>query len=106
MQIRKVFLLFLLAAPFPLSSQFEFGEILGTVRDPSAAIVSGASVLLRSGETNVERKTLTNDELMYAFAGLRIGSYTLKVEHSGLKPAQANVSALRVGDRLRVEHSA
>jgi hypothetical protein len=103
MQIRKVFLLVLFAPPFPLSAQFEYGEILGTVRDPSGAIVSGASVVLRSGETNVERKTLTNDEGMYAFAGLRIGSYTLKVEHSGFKPAQANVSALRVGDRLRVD---
>lgn len=95
----------LAAATFvvPLLAQFEYGEVLGTVRDASGGVVSGAQVRVQSDATKVERTTQTNEEGVYSFAGLRIGSYTLRVEQQGFKAAQANVPALRVGDRLRID---
>lgn len=84
-------------------AQFEYGEILGTVRDATGAVVVGARVKLRSVDTNVERASTTNDEGVYSFAGLRIGGYELSVEQSGFKTAKATVPSLRVGDRLRID---
>lgn len=88
---------------FPMAAQFEYGEVLGAVRDASGGVISGAEVRLQNDATKVERTTRTNEEGVYSFAGLRIGSYTLRVEHPGFKAAEASVSALRVGDRLRVD---
>ncbi|MFN0169772.1 MAG: TonB-dependent receptor domain-containing protein [Bryobacteraceae bacterium] len=92
-----------LLSVYPAAAQFEYGEILGTVRDTSGAVIVGAQIQLRSGATSFERTAMTNEDGVYAFAGLRIGSYTLKVEQQGCKQAVANVGSLRVGDRLRVD---
>lgn len=87
----------------PVLAQFDYGEVSGAVRDASGGVVSGAQARLHSDATTVERTTQTNEEGVYSFAGLRIGSCTLWVEREGFKAAQANVSSLRVGDRLRVD---
>ena len=39
------------------------GEILGTVRDPSGASVSGAQVTLRNADTGLSRNTKTDSPL-------------------------------------------
>ncbi len=64
----------------PLAAQFEYGEVLGIVRDSSGAIIAGAKVQIRSAETNVERAISTNEEGVFAFAGLRIGADKVRVE--------------------------
>jgi len=83
--------------------QFEYGEISGTVRDSSAAVIAGASVKLRSLATNTERTVSSNEQGLFSFPSLRIGGYELLVEQSGFKAAKTNVPALRVGDKLRID---
>jgi hypothetical protein len=46
---------FYLLFALPMGAQFENGEVLGTVRDASAAVVQGAKVWVRNAETNAER---------------------------------------------------
>ena len=84
-------------------AQFEYGEVLGTVRDTSGGVIQGAKVKIRSVDTNIERSIQTNDEGIFSFPGLRIGAYQVSVEQEGFKTAQASVPELRVGDRLRLD---
>jgi len=86
-----------------LKAQFEYGEILGTVRDSSGGAISGASIVLREAETNVERTALTNDQGAYSFPGLRVGNYSIAATVAGFRPAKADALALRVGDHLRID---
>jgi len=83
--------------------QFEYGEILGTVRDSSQAIVSGAKVKVRSLDTNIERTGSSDGDGAYSFPALRPGAYEILVELGGFRNAKASVPALRVGDRVRVD---
>jgi len=98
-------LLFLLAAVAvaPLEAQFEYGEILGTVRDSSSAVVSGAKVTVRGLDTNVQSSTLTNDQGNYSFPDLRAGRYEVSASVTGFRPAKSDALTVRVSDRLRMD---
>jgi Carboxypeptidase regulatory-like domain len=102
--MRKLIAFFVLSS-LPLAAQFEYGEVLGVVRDSSGAVIAKAKVQIRSADTNAERSIVTNDEGVFAFAGLRIGAYKVRVEQAGFKAAETSIPALRVGDRLRIDMS-
>src|SRR5262245_48107706 len=86
-----------------LHAQFEYGEVLGTVRDQSGAIVTGVKITLLNLDTNVERSVLSNDQGNYSFPGLRAGSYEVGATLPGFRPAKSDRLALRVSDRLRFD---
>jgi hypothetical protein len=86
-----------------LQAQFEYGEILGTVRDTSGAVVSGAKVTVRGLDTNVQASALTNDQGNYSFPDLRSGNYEVAASDMGFRPAKSDALSLRVGDRLRMD---
>ena len=81
--------------------QFEYGEILGTVRDASQAVVTGAKVTLRNLDTNVEREAGTNEQGDYSFPGLRAGRYSVQSEKQGFRASTTANLELRTGDHLR-----
>jgi hypothetical protein len=93
-------LAFLLLGTGLLYGQFEYGEILGTVRDASQGVVSGAKITLRNVDTNVEREAATNDQGAYSFPGLRAGHYTVQTDKQGFRTAKADMD-LRTGDHVR-----
>jgi hypothetical protein len=68
-----------------LNAQFDSGQISGFVRDPSAAVVPGASVLATNVGTKEPRRTITNSDGYYIFPQLAVGTYTLAVEAPGFK---------------------
>ena len=53
----RIFLVFLLLAAVSLSAQTFRGTILGTVTDPSGAVVAGAKVTVKNTGTGLERAT-------------------------------------------------
>src|SRR5262245_18162765 len=91
-----------LTAP-ALYAQYEYGEVLGTVRDQSGGVITGAKITLREIETNVERSVLTNDQGNYSFPGLRAGNYEIAALITGFRPAKSDTLVLRVSDRLRFD---
>jgi hypothetical protein len=100
--IRKSILtLALLAATLP--AQTPFGEILGTVTDPSRAVVPGATVRLREVSSNVERVVHTNAEGDFAAPSLSIGQYEITFEAPGFSPAQVPGVILTVDQKVRVD---
>ena len=66
-----------------LLAQTITGSILGTVTDPSGAVVSGAAVSAKGVSTGVVTTTTTNAEGLYNLRFLPIGSYTLSVSAKG-----------------------
>jgi hypothetical protein len=100
---RGIFCLWAAIAVAPLHAQFEYGEILGTVRDASSGVVSGAKVTVRGIDTNVQASTLTNDQGNYSFPDLRAGNYEVSASITGFRPAKSNSLSLRVSDRLRMD---
>lgn len=60
-------------------AQTSRGNVSGTIRDPNGAIVPGAEVTLINTDTTVERSTVTNDEGLYRFEAVDLGTYSVRV---------------------------
>src|SRR5215472_2005406 len=86
-----------------LRAQFEYGEVLGTVRDSTGGVVSGAKITLLNRDTNVEHSLVTNEQGNYSFPDLRSGNYEVAAVMEGFRPAKSDALVLRVGDRLRMD---
>ena len=91
----------LLLATGLLHAQYEYGEILGTIRDASQSVVPGAKVTLRNLDTSIERSENTNEQGDYSFPGIRAGHYSVQCEKSGFRLATTANIDLRTGDHFR-----
>ena len=74
---------FSLLLPALALAQTESGKVIGTVRDPSGAVLPGAAVTLLSVERAASRRTATDAGGGYVFAGLVPGTYEVTAELSG-----------------------
>ena len=86
--MRSSIVLFILAglslSALSAPAQVTTGNIIGTIRDQSAAILPGVTATLTSPALlGGPRTTLTNEQGQYRFTGLQPGTYTLKVELPG-----------------------
>jgi hypothetical protein len=96
----------LIAAAFPLlvfGQAGTGGTILGTVTDPSGAVIPGVTVTITNTDTNQSQQVTTNSVGQYVVPDLRIGHYTVRATASGFKAAEQAGIALNVGDRDRVD---
>jgi len=73
-------------------------EIVGTVTDPTGAVVPGADVELRSVASGKIRPATTDASGRFTFAGLPKGDYVIQVRQQGFKTA-AQALTLEVRDR-------
>jgi hypothetical protein len=78
------------------------GRILGSVTDPTGAVVFGAKVTIRNLATGVERALSTNQAGEYVAADLDPGTYAVSVEAAGFRTAEANSVLLQVSRDVRV----
>src|SRR5436190_9639917 len=77
--------------------------IVGTVTDPSGAIIANAKITVTNTDTGVTRTIATNESGQYVLPGVHIGRYDLKAEMPGLKITEQKGVVLQVGDRTRVD---
>jgi hypothetical protein len=99
----RVILAFVLLAAISLSAQTFRGTILGTVTDPSGAVVAGATVSVKNAGTGLERTTQTSSDGSYALPELPIGTYTVTVTLTGFQTFQANGVTVDVAGERRVD---
>jgi hypothetical protein len=78
------------------------GTIIGTVTDPSGAIVPRANVVLTDTKTGVKRTSSTNDNGTYLFSKLPPSTYDMSVSQSGFAEAKAAGLVVQVGRQLTV----
>src|SRR5579872_2861328 len=104
MKIRLFLGIFLLTA-VGLSAQTFRGTILGTVTDPSGAVVSGAKVTVRNTATGLERVTQTTSDGSYSIPELPIGSYSVTITQPGFQTFSARDVQVNVATERRVDAS-
>lgn len=59
------------------------GAISGTVKDPSGAVVPDANVSALRVETGIAQKVRTNEQGLFTFPNLFVGTYRLTIEAPG-----------------------
>src|ERR1044071_7719605 len=69
-------------------AQSTFGTIVGTVRDPSSALIPGCVVTIENSGTSVKRSTITDEAGAYTVPNLEPGTYKVKLELPGFQFAE------------------
>jgi hypothetical protein len=98
----RIILAFVLLAAVGLSAQTFRGTILGTVTDPSGAVVAGAKVTVKNTGTGLERTATTAGDGGYALSELPIGTYTVTIIGAGFETFVANGVTVDVSAERRV----
>jgi len=99
----RIILVFVLLAAVTLSAQTFRGTILGTVTDPSGAVVAGAKVTVKNAGTGLERTTETSADGSYALPELPIGTYTVTVTLIGFQTFETTGVAVDIAGERRVD---
>jgi hypothetical protein len=88
-----------------LFAQFDTAEVLGTVRDPSGAAVPKATVTLTNQDTAIKVQTTTDDSGNYDLFNVKVGRYSIAVEHTGFSKFTTTDVMVTVNARQRVDVS-
>jgi hypothetical protein len=83
-------------------AQLDTGSVNGTVTDQSGVVVAGATVTLRSTQTNATRTITTTANGTYVASGLSTGSYEITVNAPGFQPFTGHVE-VTVGGNATVD---
>src|SRR5690349_10797579 len=78
-------------------AQTSTGRIVGSVVDPTGAVIPGVTVTLHNENTGEERTTTANDQGYYIAPQLPPGVYSLTGKGSGLGPQEYREVHLAVG---------
>jgi carboxypeptidase family protein len=84
-------LLAVLCAPTQLPAQSGVGTIQGTLQDPTAAAIPGATVQALNTATGVTIDTTTNAAGFHALKGLFAGACTVTFSAPGMKKSESSV---------------
>ncbi len=79
------------------------GTILGTVTDPSGAVVPGVALTIRDARTGVVHTAVTNKQGNYRVPYLTDGTYTIRADHSGFQTAVVNNVDLVAAQTVRID---
>jgi hypothetical protein len=102
MRVRMV-LAFVVLMAGVLAAQTFRGTILGTVTDPSGALVSGAKVTVKNVATGLERSTQTSADGSYSIPELPIGTYTVTITQPGFQTSSTTGVVVDVATERRVD---
>ena len=100
---RTLLALMMLAVASPAWAQFDTASVVGTVRDSSGAVISGATVTLTNTATGVSAVKTSNANGLYEFMTVRPGTYVVTGELAGFAVALADNVLVQVGARMRVD---
>src|SRR4029077_7646132 len=96
-------ILITLGATSPASAQNLYGSIVGTVTDPTGAVVPDATVKATQTETNETRTAITNHSGVYALATVAGGTYIVSIAKPGFDLFEANGISLTINTTVRVD---
>ncbi len=99
----SVFLLLVGVFSGQLFAQSGTGTILGTVTDPTDAVIPGATVTITNQGTNIAREVTTDSRGRYVVPLLPVGQYTIRVSSSGFAQGEVTDLVLEVQDNRTVD---
>ena len=80
------------------------GAILGTVTDPTGAVIVAAHVALRNQNTGLNRSAATDQNGNYQFLQVPVGQdYVVEVEAAGFQKGVQNGIVLQVNQSFRAD---
>jgi tetratricopeptide (TPR) repeat protein len=94
------------ATPAARSASLPQGDAItieGTVRNSAGEAVAGASVVLEEKGYSTRVDTKTNADGAFVFSAARAGTYSVRVEKSGLRDGVADSLVLRAGEKKHVD---
>lgn len=83
-------------------AQVDTGSIVGTITDPSGAVVNGAKVTLTNVGTGIELSTTTGSDGVFKFSPVRIGTYKVDAAFQGFKTISQSDVKVDVGSSVLV----
>jgi hypothetical protein len=86
-----------------LRAQTTEGAIVGTVKDPSGAVITGAVVTVTNMDTDITVKATSDSSGAYVVTPLHVGRYSVTVEATGFKRSVHSDITVNVQDRIRVD---
>src|SRR5581483_8049912 len=92
-----------LSTVLSLSAQTSSTAVVGTVLDPSGAVISGAKVTLLQTETDINRNEVTSDTGDYNFPLVNPGLYSVTVSAPGFKVATRSGVQVDLDQKARVD---
>src|SRR5215469_10628345 len=88
-----------------LFAQQNYGTILGTVTDPTGAVIPDAKITVTNTATALSREAVTDKDGFFQVLSLPIGSYTVAVEKAGFKKQVTQAKTLLINQNLRMDLS-
>jgi hypothetical protein len=79
------------------------GNISGTVKDRSGAVIPEAAVTAANLDTGVRQTIATNGAGVFSFPGLPVGHYDVDIDSAGFKPYRRAGMTVDVNSALRVD---
>ncbi len=101
--LRYLLVLLVVLIGFSASTFAQQTAIVGTVTDPSGAVVPNVIVTVTNIGTGWSHAFPTNDAGQYVAPDLQIGHYAVKAEAKGFKVSEQKDIVLTIGDRIRVD---
>jgi Carboxypeptidase regulatory-like domain/TonB dependent receptor len=86
-------------------AQAPTGELAGTIRDATGAVISGASVSVVNEETGVKREVLSDDRGSYTIPLLPPGRYRTSIQHAGFRSVERKGIVLHVNETVNVDYA-
>lgn len=103
LSLAGAFLAAIVMLPSTSAAQTATGQITGTVRDTSGAVMSDVKVAVTNQQTGLTRQTTTGENGDYVIPLLPVGMYVVTGEHAGFKTAVNTDVALTVDQIQRVD---
>lgn len=79
------------------------GRITGSVKDPSGAYITAASVVAVNVATGVKQETRTNEQGVYTFPAVAVGRYNIEISAPGFTPYRRSGVAIDVNSAPQVD---
>ena len=83
-------------------AQMDQGSIVGTVIDPTGAIVPGATVKLTNEQNGFALERVADGSGSYVFTPIKIGTYTLTASATGFRTFEQKAVNVTAGARIEV----
>ncbi|MBE0656352.1 MAG: carboxypeptidase regulatory-like domain-containing protein, partial [Bryobacteraceae bacterium] len=87
----------------PASAQVLYGSIVGTVEDPTGAVVPGATITISNPATGLTRETKADEQGRYTVPNILPGSYELKVASQGFRTSTRTGIDVSINTVTRVD---
>src|SRR5215813_7331271 len=86
-----------------LHGQADTARIVGTITDPTGAVIPGASITVKNERTSLTRKTIANERGQYLVSQLAPSQYGITAEAKGMASAEFSGVTLQVGQERTLD---